>query len=223
MHQAKNRIEIILDELDVQGINQTTIAKRIGFDPSAITRAKSGEREVSAKFAKAIAREFGYNYDWIVEGKGQPKSSIRNIIPTVREPKEINDDFLKLPVYMIAGAGSAVHIIETEPLEYVIINKRLLKPGIVPIKVRGDSMENTILNGAVVGVDTNCKDLAEGHIYCCYLPLFGALIRRIKWGDGGVLLLPDNSLKYEPKFFTFDEARENLIYGKVVWIFQAMP
>ena len=92
-------------------------------------------------------------------------------------------------------------------------------PDIAAIKVTGDSMEPTISKGAYVGVVPLGEDLIEGGIYLVSRPPFGVLVKRVRLGKEGNIILYSDNPRYEPQELPF-EGYEDVIIGKVVWVWQ---
>ncbi|NOZ22566.1 MAG: helix-turn-helix transcriptional regulator, partial [Planctomycetes bacterium] len=59
-------------ELKLRGIQQTDIAKRLGCQSQFLSALKSGDRNLSAGFAKRLERAVGINAHWLLSGEGDP-------------------------------------------------------------------------------------------------------------------------------------------------------
>jgi phage repressor protein C with HTH and peptisase S24 domain len=103
-----------------------------------------------------------------------------------------------------------------------MIPRQKMKQSMRAIKVRGPSMEPTILDGAIVGIDTDDRDIMSGLIYLVWKNYEGAVIRRVYVRSGKIILKPDNPV-YPEDEIPPENNDENIIIGKVKWIFQSMP
>lgn len=122
-------------------------------------------------------------------------------------------------VYVLAGAGVPNQLIDTEPIAEIVIPAEFYKPSIVPIMVRGRSMEDTIMDGAFVGVDREDKWVISGEVYAIWIPNEGAVIKRLYLEPQKIICKSDN-----PKFADFcvntKEIDEHFIQGRVKWVIQ---
>ena len=134
------------------------------------------------------------------------------------EPVE-GDNLPIIPVFSHAGAGSPSEFFSGTPEVTIPVLPQYFLPDIAAIKVTGDSMEPTISKGAYVGVVPLGEDLIEGGIYLVSRPPVGVLVKRVRLGKEGNILLYSDNPRYEPQELPF-EGYEDVIIGKVVWVWQ---
>lgn len=67
----KDRIRAILE---MAGINQATLAERVGIQQSAVSMWLSGKREPTESTKKLICSEFGISREWLETGEGEMKA-----------------------------------------------------------------------------------------------------------------------------------------------------
>lgn len=131
-----------------------------------------------------------------------------------------------LGVYAVAGAGPAWESADSDPMFNIAVPARFLKPQISAILVSGSSMEPTILNSAVVGVNMAKTAITQGDIYAVRLPYEGIVVKRIYIDHGRkcFVLRSDNKKdesEFPDIFLPFEEDGENgFVYGKVSWVLQ---
>jgi len=89
----------------------------------------------------------------------------------------------------------------------------------VALVVEGDSMEPTIKKGAYVGIVPYDGSISEGGIYLIHRPPWGRMLKRVRMGQVGDIVLHSDNPLYEPITLS-PEGYERLINGKVVWIWQ---
>jgi len=131
------------------------------------------------------------------------------------------EGLVKVDVYALAGAGSPKDLIDNEPIDTIMVPSDFMKPSIVPIKIKGESMEPTIYEGAVVGIDKEDKEIISGKIYAVWLPYEGAVIKRIFIDIDKVILKSDN-ISFPEISLPFKELDDNFILGRVKWIIQRL-
>ncbi len=128
-----------------------------------------------------------------------------------------------MPVYALAGAGPPKELTEYEPIETIMLPEEFGGPGIVTVKVRGESMSPTIWDGALCGINTAALNMVSGEIYAFWLPYEGAVIKRAFVGYEKLILKSDN-----PMFPPIELPRQELdahselyrLLGRVDWIVQ---
>ena len=129
---------------------------------------------------------------------------------------------IKVPIYSLAGAGQGKELTEHKPMDTIILSREFMRPEIVAVKVRGNSMEPTIWEGAICGVNTKTLKLTSGDIYAFWLPYEGAVIKRIFVGYEKLILKSDNK-EFPPIELHRQELEIEGLYrllGKVEWIVQ---
>lgn len=122
-------------------------------------------------------------------------------------------------VYVLAGAGVPNQLIDTEPIAEIVIPAEFYKPSIVPIMVRGRSMEDTIMDGAFVGVDREDMWVISGEVYAIWIPNEGAVIKRLYLEPERIICKSDNP-KFADFFVNVKEIDDHFIQGRVKWVIQ---
>lgn len=125
----------------------------------------------------------------------------------------------EISVYSLAGAGRPQEWTSFEPLTSIIVPTSYVRPTIRAIKVRGRSMEETIMEGACVGVDTADKEIISGNLFAVWLPYEGAVVKRLYVEPDRVRLKSDNPVF--PEFSVpANRVEEGFVLGRVRWIIQ---
>ena len=109
--------------------------------------------------------------------------------------------------------GSSEHIIKVLPQYY--------RTDMIALTVRGDSMEPTIKDGAIVGIAPLSEEVTEGGIYLVSIPYFGRVVKRLKLSEDGDLLLCSDNPRYKPVRVNPAE-QEKTVLGQVVWVLQSV-
>jgi len=163
-----------------------------------------------------------------LQGEDVKLSNIAPVIDKIRgkpvlelEPVivgETSEEYVALPVYSELGAGGP-RSIEDKTGE-VCIPLRLARKGVYAMKVRGNSMYPSIVDGSIVGVDINQKEIMDGKIYAFHIRYSGAVIKRAMILEGGDILLKSDNEKYPSYVFRENEKSDLEIIGRVVWSVQ---
>lgn len=191
------------------------LADMTGASVAAIGHYKKGHRTPKDDFIEKFIEVFNLNE--------KEQNKLRMAVALDRTPeiikKQLNNnkneiidiDFMVIPVYSSVSAGLGCEAC-AEPVDYITIPK--INGKIIAIKVNGDSMEDTILDGATILVKkdtpvelgeigvflTNDIDYAEG------------FVKRLRHKNGTYVLESDNK-KYEDIIIKTDDI---IACGKVL-------
>lgn len=223
--------ERIKQKLDEKQLKQADIARATGKSTAAVAKWMSGQNTPKTESLIKIAKLLGVSQEWLLTGK-QPKAI---------EPNA-NDDFVKMefwdgetPLYeeefevpfykdveFLGGDGWADEAFDDgrRKLRYAYTAAR--RAGANPAKIicttlKGDSMEELILDGSMIAIDTSKTEIREGKIYAFR---HGHMLRvkyLIPRPDGGLIIKSHNS-KYEDEVITGEEIdSENIQIIGWVW------
>jgi len=185
----------------------TQLAKFLGVGSSAISGWK---KRVSPDMRLIISKCHGINYHWLITGEGEPTGTSVAV--------DYNS-YRSLPVHALGGAGDSMDLYELEPIKKILIPREFHNQGIFAIMVRGDSMVPTIVDHAIVGIDTEDRNIRSGQIYAIRIPYEGVVIKRVFVELNRITLSSDNR-NHRP--FTIDmiDLDEGAIIGRVAWVVQ---
>lgn len=187
------------------------LAKQSGISNSALSRCLKGA-EPTLSTAQAICTAAGVSLDWLVSGKGA-------------EGLPDSEESVKIPFYAIeasAGAG----LLPDESANAT--GSLALPPGIVgshgpgaarhwfAIQAKGDSMDPTIRNGALLIVNRDDRQIREG----IYVVRRGdvLLVKRTQPRENQILRLQSDNRQYEPEEIDLKDASQQFsIFGRVIW------
>jgi transcriptional regulator with XRE-family HTH domain len=207
----------IRDARKQAGLTQSALADQLQTHQSIISDIEKGEKLPDITMAAKIADRFGWSLDALLTG--QTGSTIAEHHATYL-PNQMPPDHRRADVYSMAGAGAPHSLTEYEPITSVVVPERYLRAGIVPVLVRGRSMEPTIVDNAIVGVDTNDRNVVSGEVYGIWLPYEGAVIRRVYINFDTVTLQPDNS-QFKPQTISVEKIEaDTFLLGRVKWVIQ---
>lgn len=202
------------------GMTQEAIAKKLGLSQRGVVNMwLSGQRQAANAPVSALFRyleALGHNpLDFFPEQQ-----------PTMHRPspkapvEEVKGKNLKpVPILGETGAGAPQELFSGTSDTVVQILPQYYRADMIALIVRGDSMEPTIKNGAVVGIAPLTEDITEGGIYLVSIPCFGRVVKRLKLSKEGKLLLYSDNPRYDP--LAVDPAeQEKTVLGQVVWVLQ---
>lgn len=218
---GKNLIEQAVDILkdyclNEFGGNKSAMSKAVGINPASGLLGKwfEGERVPSLSKVAPILEQIGVNLSF-------PGTSATIRRPGCNAPIESveGESLPSVPVYGSTGAGAAADLFTGEPETLIQVLPQYNLPGVAALRVEGDSMEPTVRRGSYVGVVPFSGDISEGGIYLVHMPPFGRVIKRIRMGANGSIELHSDNKIYQPIPLPF-EGYEEIVRGKVVWIWQ---
>ena len=225
-------------------------------DPLAILRARIDEaiggRVKALAFEKATNRRFKRQtvQSWI-DGETWPKiSELQQLADHVKKPLAwffgFNPDISTpeppgtvcvpiLDVQASAGAGSMADVVKAEaefafPVYFLrkLLGEIASCAKLSSLRARGDLMEPTIVDGALVIIDENQREMpkrptsprprrGEPDIFV-FFTSDGLRLKRLRpIEDGFVLIISDNMHRYPPEAFKPGRDGKLTIIGKVIW------
>ena len=216
------------------GLSQKEIAKELGVSGAHITNLVLGKRDASEQLSKLIAATWpdeGASGKGVVATQGELKAKrkvSRGGAAAGGEGKGLlplnPEDVVVMQVYVTGGAGAPYEFIPSEPIEEIVIPRSFYKKSIIPVKVRGRSMETTLRDGAVVGVDRADRQVVNGELFAVWLPYQGTVIKRLYLDKKTILLQSDNEeFRSRDIEVALDEVDDqHFIQGRVKWAIQML-
>lgn len=216
------------------GGNLKAFAEKVDVKYSTLHRNMKDQRDdLLQKFAAKILHACPLvRQEWLFYGKGEmllPEHRVEIHRTGEHSPREIpekmrEEDLTTLPVYDTAGSGPAWDKEEAEPIFFIAVPTYYLRPNITPLYIRGRSMEPTILDGAVVGVNREQQDVIHGEIYAVRLPYEGIVVKRLYLDHETERFILKSDNQKEPGEFkdislSFGDG-DAFIYGRIAWVLQ---
>lgn len=201
-----------------------------GYSPEQI--AKWRDRKAKPPFwpVTILARETGRSLDWLVTGHSPKEvdTSPGRIAEPMRDldqghqPDELENLAFVAQLDVIASAGAGYENIRPYEIGALPFPKTWLQRlGLAEhhvrfIDCRGDSMEPTIMDGAICLVDIRFQQTRGDGIYVL-IDGPNVRIKRIAVGWEGALRLISDNERYEAEQLAAPDAEALRIAGKVVW------
>lgn len=207
-------------------------ARFLGIHENTLRNACSGEHEPRAPLLLALSTKFNVSMDYLLGLSDDPLPP-----PPKKGGKQAETlGFERLPrldVRAAAGAGAVNHIFAIEEMlafpHWML--QRLAPAGskLSFLHARGDSMEPTIADGALLLVSENERDLHlperppkprnEWDHTDIYVFLLGNELRvkRLHKGRRGEVLVISDNRSYDPDVLHKEELKRFKICGRVIW------
>ena len=173
----------------LNGLTQEKLAKIIGVSRSTIAMYESNASEPDIQTLERLAKYFNISIDELL-----------GMNTTVKKVQGI-----KIPVLGSIPAGIPLEAIQ-DIVDYEEIPEALARNGeFFALKVKGDSMAPTILNGDIVIVRKQ-EDADSGSICVVMINGYDATLKEIKKELGGIWILPRNpNSDFKPTFYSNEE------------------
>ncbi len=133
-----------------------------------------------------------------------------------------NEEIQSIGVHVVAGAGNAWELTESNPILNIDIPIVYLNKSDFAVVVSGESMYPTIKNNAVVGIKEKV-DFTNNEIYLIRIQYEGLVVKRllIDYDKKKYIIKSDNLDKNQyPNIEINMEEAENIIIGRVMWVWQ---
>jgi len=221
MSTLGERIRHVRDSL--LGLNQADFARRLGFTRTAtISDYEKDKRSPDIATLRKIAGAGGVKVEWLLTGDGPVGVHESSEIIEARETPEAaySDDLVEVKVYDMCAASGPEDFPGGGPIGNLRIPAGDFKRGRVAVRVRGEGMSPTVLDGAIVGVDTSDRDLISGKLYAVWLDYEGVTVKRVFVSPGAIALKPDNPAFPETTIPVTTKTDRDFIIGRVVWLYQ---
>ncbi|YCH23132.1 helix-turn-helix transcriptional regulator [Pseudomonas sp. D1-3] len=226
-------------------LTQPQLAERVGMDQTSISNLERG-KSAGSKFTAQIARVCGVSPIWLAEGRGemlpafakaeygkgaetraiQADAEMIGMIDAWDEGDPLDDDDCEVPYYAeveFAGGNGMSEVVEVADRKLRFSNATLRDAGVdrasaAVARVRGNSMERLIMDGAAIGFDMSDTSIIDGEIYAFN---HGGLLRTkylYRLPGGGVRIKSENEHDHPEETMSAEEWREQVkMLGRVFW------
>lgn len=193
--------------IEVSRMSQAQFARRIGLDPSNMSKHLTGKLPVTDGLINRIVADMGVSKQWLRDGSDIPfpkggLTRLRTIdAPDITDP-QVGSGLTGIPVYDIDVTAGAM------PLERLLTEDRIvgmvslpqINPSDVIVRVNGDSMTPVIRDGGYIAIRpiTDPSIIFWGQIYVVLLDDYRMVkyLRRCP-GDPGMVLLRSANEAYD--------------------------
>lgn len=217
MKEKKEVSKYIEDFMQKYDYKLEYLADMTGASVAAIGHYKKGHRTPKDDFIERFIEVFNLNKE--------EQNKLKLAVALDRTPeiikkqlnnqknKIIDTEIMTIPVFASVSAGLGCDI-NSEPIDYITIPK--IKGDIIAIEVSGDSMEDTISDGATVVVKKDTQvELGEIGVFLTRnIDYSEGFVKRLRHKNGTYVLESDNSA-YDDIIINTDEI---VACGKVIKI-----
>ena len=211
----KDRFMQVLKECNTERGWQSAFAERAGIRQNSLSRIISGStKDPTLENVGAIIDAMG------IEAFLDPPT-IRRLGEHSPVEKNSGSGLHPVPLMGETGAGAPQELFTGSSEHLIQILPQYYRTDMIALTVRGNSMEPTIKNGAIVGIAPLTEDITEGGIYLVSIPCFGRVVKRLKLSEDGNLLLCSDNPRYKPVRVNPAE-QEKTVLGQVVWVLQSV-
>lgn len=216
-----------------RGVTQGALANAVGMSQPSVWKLVSGGAKGSRKTVQ-IAKYLGVRPEWLSDGAGDMRDS------DVNEPQNIRESSLKVAVWedmdrdpeefveipllnvsLSAGNGSC-ELEESSDFALVFRRYYLKKMGVPAsaaklVRVSGQSMEPTLNDGDIVGVNTQDTTIRDGKTYAiCQSDLLR--VKTLIATPTSVIIRSINREEYPDEVLGREDFQKNVkIIGRVFW------
>lgn len=211
----------------LSGVSQPTTSRILSgksCNPDSKTIKKLADALKIAVIGENMAEENVRFTDGIKSVRQESKKELpaegTQSFPPLPVPEDLIGQFVPdggelTEIYYLAGAGEP-RLQTDEVVTTMVLPSDFIHPNIIPVMVKGSSMEPAMYNGAIAGVDISEKDVVSGKFYAIWIDDEGALIKRLSREIGRVFIESLNPVAHS--FYVNNEAlQEHFILGRVKW------
>lgn len=152
-----------------ENLSQARFARRLGIDPSNVSKYLSGRLPVSDSLINRIIIDFNVSKDWLRDGRGVPFEKAGRARPVSVDRISYEFDGEGIPVFDIDVAAGVTEMSMAFTRENMIgkLNFPNLNPEWVVVRAKGDSMTPIINNGGYVAFlpVSDKENILWGQIY----------------------------------------------------------
>lgn len=214
------------------GETQGGLAKKVGMAQSSVNKLLNGAN--GSRKTVDIARTLGVSADWLASGQGEMRGEQNREPSNIRESslkaavwedmEKDEDEFVEIPVLNVSLAAGDGSCELEESSEFALVFRRYyLKRMGVPekaaklVRVSGQSMEPTLHDGDVVGVNMQDNVIRDGKTYAiCQSDLLR--VKTLIATPNSVIIRSINREEYPDEVMDRDEFAKNVrVIGKVFW------
>lgn len=214
-------------------ITQIQLAENLGLSRGYIADIERGRQKPSRAFLEKMAAKYGLSSDYILYGDEDSRPKEKEFIARIEivgqekemieraEGPQYIERFVPIPIAAGKISGGSPRAVREEPDGVALIYEHWAhnRENFTAVWLKGQSMEPTISDGSLIGIDHSQKDIQalDGKIVA--LRKDGeATIKRIRIVSHSLVLgLPDNPAFMKEAVVLKGEQIDTAIIGKVAW------
>ncbi|MDA0999454.1 MAG: helix-turn-helix transcriptional regulator [bacterium] len=225
-------------------LEQTELAVRAGLSQAIISQYENGLTEVSLSFIKFLADNFGISGDWLIFGEGcSPyEKSQKEIQVQLTSPSQVQKGAAKNPYFGVplvdprsAACPGKVRTDNISEWELVRFKEAEGRNNLVAIDIKAawvKNMDSPLHTGGRIIIDRDDKKIRPDAYYAVNTelgkknPKEAAInaIRRLNLSGARLWFVEDHPQKdFDFIDLKAKERLDDIIVGRVIWIWQKLP
>ena len=208
--------ERLKEERERLGLSQTALALIGGVGKTTQIKYEKGASSPDSSYLSAVSDE-GVDIFYVLKGQRSGTATAQPLGVPFSEP---GPDLSPVKMYDIEAAAGAGRSFEGEPVKTTLyfstaeLSEQGLDPAqVVGIKVRGDSMDDTLADGDWVLVDRSNRDPKQEGVFLL-LVSGERRIKRVQRLAGGALYLISDNEHYQPEMIKPQDMHDVEILGR---------
>lgn len=196
---------------------QHAFAASLGIPQMTLSNYETGKSEPKLVLLKELCSRFGLNVGWLLFGVGSMSAKHTNSEQT----KETELTMVPMVEARLSAGSGSLQVDGTIERSYAFRSEFLRRKGnpknMVMMRVEGDSMQPEIMNGDVVLLDQDKKNIRIGRIFAVGFDE-AIYLKRIDQLPGKIILKSVNP-DYPPLELDVREQNEDSfrVIGQVIW------
>lgn len=172
MQNLADRIKAVRKKL---GVNQAELGEILGCTDGKIKYWEQGQTDtMKARDALILQNKFGFNQDWLMEGKGEMILETGELLlKDINTVRNLLDDNLEIPFFKDINASAGHGCTNGECVATnITISKDMLPThakNIEAIRVSGNSMHPTIEDDDIIFIEKSQENPINGKVYVMLL------------------------------------------------------
>jgi len=226
-------------------LEQTELADRAGLSQAIISQYEKGLTEISLSFIKFLADNFNISGDWLIFGTGESPHEQSQKEIELRLPKSLGgasvkgrkkSGFFGIPIVdpKSAARPGKVQNKQIQDWEIVRLQEATGRNNLVALEVKGDwvkNMDAPFRAGGRIVIDRDDKKVRHDAFYAVNkaikkkAPRDASItgIRRLSMSGSRLWFVEDRPGKeFEFMDLKASDRIENIIIGRVIWVWQKM-
>lgn len=185
-----------------QGLSQESLAEKINVTKSTISQWEVGKAQPKNKNLLSIVTFFGTTYEYL-KGGGEIDERCPRVV--------------SVPFYNVSAAAGLGIINDSETYTYVDIENLQVSniEHLVSLTASGDSMEPVLKDGSILVVDTQSKNIIDGHMYVFRQDDL-LRVKLISYEKNHLIVTSYNK-EYKNEIYKFSELDDLNIIGQIIW------
>lgn len=215
-----------------RGIKRSLIIFETGANKSTVSQWFNGISKPSSKFLPALCDLLECKGDWLMNDSvaygaiavQERRAEYMSKLSAWDDSTPVDDDEIELPCFteVEASAGDGSTFVQENHGAKIRFSRYSLRKCDVDehnaygIRVKGDSMQPVLPDGATIGIDVGCKRIIDGKTYA--IDHGGMLRVKVLYRlPGNKVRIKSHNPEYQDEIISLDTEPEFKIIGRMFW------